>query len=133
MLTQVRNSLRETSTTRALASLISDVSVEIAARRDTSHDRESAAALKVLNLIHDALQYAWHASDSYCAPENYSFAWDRYFESLPKLFRLGLRYKVARERMKLVSNLDTTLAIVVTTSRIVQESSVNRVLADLSV
>lgn len=131
MLTKVRSSLYSTAPTRALASLISTVSVEIATRRDTANTPENKATLEVLLNIYSALNFSWSRMDTFCSPETYSFAWDSHRQSLSRLSILFLRIRVARLRLSIVSDLDSIL-IAAASENLIKVTATEKVLVTIS-
>lgn len=113
MLTKVRQALRDTSAQRALTDLISDVSVEIATRRDTAETSTTKAELKVLYCLHESLIFAWSNIGSKCSPEMFAFSWDQYLTTLNPLSQMILRIKVALRRQRLLVDLRPALAVAV--------------------
>lgn len=123
MLTKVRQVLRDTSAQRALTDLISDVSVEIATRRDTAETTTTQAELKVLYCLHESLIFAWRNIGSQCSPEMFAFSWDQYLSTLNPLSRVLLRINVARRRQRLLVDLRPALAVAVSVRMIRLDAS----------
>lgn len=113
MLTNLRSSFLVTAPTRALAGLIVAVSVEIAARRDTSSQTvESRAALDVLMRLYDALDYSWNRVNTYCSPEEYAFAWDTHLTAEPLVIRFLMTRRSVTFRKSILSDLNPVLVTV---------------------
>lgn len=109
MLRKFSKVLLENSSKRALASLILTVSVEIAARRDTSATVENKMVLNELMRVHEALTYSWSHVNKFCSPETYAEAFDAYSESLPALFQYVLTARVQGFRVSIMSDLEVPL------------------------
>lgn len=109
MLRKFSTVLLENSSKRALASLILTVSVEIAARRDTSSTPENKAVLGEFLRVHEALTYSWNHVNKFCPPEDYAEAFDAYSESLPSIFQCVLTARVQNFRVSIMSDLEVPL------------------------
>jgi hypothetical protein len=109
MLRKFSEVLLQNSSKRALASLILTVSIEIAARRDTSSTHENKAVLGELLRIHDALTYSWDRVNKFCSPEAYAAAFDVYSSSLPSLLQRVLNARVQNFRVSIMADLEVPL------------------------
>jgi hypothetical protein len=109
MLKRFSSVLLENSSKRALASLIVTVSVEIAARQDTSSTSENREVLEQLLRIHDALTYSWTRVNNFCSPEVYVESFDAHSLTLPKLLKRILDARVNNFRVGIMSDLEFPL------------------------
>lgn len=101
--------LFEKASRKVFASLITSLSIEIAARRDCVKSRGDALVLSELYKTYDALIYVWSNLEMSCSPEVYSHSFDFHASSLPKILQYFLALKISKIQSEMLRDLSTPL------------------------
>lgn len=99
-----RRDLNHTINRRAMAGIIVSLSVEIAARRDTSVNRHDRHVLALLVNTYGAYMDAWQQMES-IEPLEYVEAWDAQAAGLWSWGRFKVRHSVARATSRMSESL----------------------------
>jgi hypothetical protein len=111
MLLKTWSTLRRSATTRALASLILSTSIEITARRDTSHSEIDKAVLKSLFRAYSAFTYSWSKIIPECTPEDYIAEWDRKISNSSFFDTLLLKSRVSCSKTLIMTDIEDLILI----------------------
>lgn len=99
-----RRDLNHTINRRAMAGIIVSLSVEIAARRDTSVNRHDRHVLALLVNTYGAYMDAWQQMES-IEPLEYVEAWDAQTAGLRSWGRFKVRHSVTRATSRMSESL----------------------------